>query len=215
MIEICENKLDTRNLYEEAFGDPKEFTDYYYEDKCLDNTIIVSREKGEVISMLHLNPFMMNVCGSIVKTYYVVAVATKEDRRHEGQMSRVFEKAYEIIGKENIPFIFLLPVDLDIYAWMGFEKICDFSVRSNLDYDKIKSDYDVYCIRDELYIRRMEKEIALDEMAEGELLPENPVIMAKVTDIEAFEKMAGQRFDNEKKCLEWLRKKRIYIREEI
>ncbi len=215
MIEICKDKAETRKLYEEAFGDPKEFTDYYYEDKCLDNTIIVSKEEGEVISMLHLNPFTMNVCGTEVKSYYIVAVATKESRRHEGEMSRVFDKAYEVMRKEKIPFCFLLPVDESIYSWMGFEKVCDFSSNRIEDYSVIKSNYDIYCIQDDVYLRRMKKEIELDALDQGEVLPSNPVIMAKVTDRKAFSKMAGSSFESEKECLEWMRTKRIYISEEV
>ena len=55
MILEYTEKEKTRKLYEEAFDDPKEFVDYYYSDKCLDNRMIVSFEGGEVVSMLHLN----------------------------------------------------------------------------------------------------------------------------------------------------------------
>ena len=105
IIEYAE-KERTRKLYEEAFDDPKEFVDYYYLDKCLDNRMIVSLEGGEVVSMLHLNPFSVNLCGVVVPSYYVVAVATKKSMRRRGQMSRVFDKTFEILCREKIPFIF-------------------------------------------------------------------------------------------------------------
>ena len=65
MIIEYPEKERTRKLYEEAFDDPKEFVDYYYSDKCLDNRMIVSFEGGEVVSMLHLNPFSVNLCGTV------------------------------------------------------------------------------------------------------------------------------------------------------
>ena len=106
MSEICisTDKQETRKLYEEAFDDPKVYVDYYYAEKCRDNTVVVCKEEGEVISMLHLNPYVLNICGKKAKCYYVVAVATKESYRRKGYMSKVFEKAFELMKKEQIPF---------------------------------------------------------------------------------------------------------------
>ncbi len=209
-----EKKL-TRKLYEETFDDPKEFIDYYYKEKCSDNRIIVSIEDGEVISMLHLNPYYINLCGTVVKSYYVVAVATAKNRRREGQMTKVFEKAFKSMKDEHIPFIFLLPVDEAIYSWMGFEKICDFATDRIDSYEDIKKKYDVYCVRDADYVRRMELEEKFRQQDDGEMIPDNPVIMAKITDLKAFSKAAGFSFDDEKEALDWLRKEKIYFCEEV
>ncbi len=214
MIVEYKEKERTRKLYEEVFEDPKEFVDYYYEDKCRDNRMIVSLE-DEVIAMLHLNPYRVNLCGVIVQSYYVVAVATKEERRHEGQMTRLFEKTFELLKKEHVPFIFLLPVDEVIYSWMGFEKICDFHMERTLDYADIRKIYDVYCIRDETYMRRMSKEEELRAFDAGSVFPENCVIMGKVTDLDAFNEMTGNSFSNEKEALGWLKNQKIYICEEV
>ncbi len=214
LIEISDKQI-TRKLYEEAFDDPKVFVDYYYADKCTDNRMIASIEDGEVISMLHLNPYTVNLCGTTVKSYYVVAVATRKDRRHQGQMSRVFEKTFELLKEVHIPFVFLMPVDEAIYSWMGFEKICDFSMEREPDYSKIQNNYDVYCVRDEIYLRRMAKEEALRSLDQGEVLPDSPVMMAKITDFPAFERAAGKSFSDEKEALAWLKGKRIYFCEEV
>ncbi|RKM57654.1 GNAT family N-acetyltransferase [Butyrivibrio sp. XB500-5] len=208
-------KENTRALYEESFDDPKEFVDYYYEDKCSDNRMIVSEENGEVISMLHLNPYTVNLCGTTVQSYYVVAVATKENRRHEGQMSRVFEKTFEILKKEHIPFIYLLPVDEAIYSPLGFEKVCDFSLDRISYYGEIRKNYDIYCERDDDYIRRMNKEEELRKLDKGEVLPESPVMMAKITDLEAFSAVVGKELSSEQEALAWLKEKRIYLCEEV
>jgi predicted acetyltransferase len=215
MITELFEKEKTRKLYEEAFEDPKAFVDYYYADKCTDNRMVVSIEDGEVVSMLHLNPYHINLCGEVVKTYYVVAVATQAGRRHQGQMTRVFEKAFELLKEEQIPFVFLLPVDEAIYSWMGFETICDYTMDRISDFEDIKKQFDVYCIRDEVYLRRMAKEEALREQDNGSVFPEHCVIMAKITDLDAFNAAAGMSFADEKKALEWLKEKKIYICEEV
>ncbi len=215
MIIECAEKEITRKLYEEAFDDPEEFVDYYYADKCRDNRMIVSMEDGEAVSMLHLNPYSISLCGTAVKSYYIVAVATMADRRNEGQMTRVFEYTMRLLKDEKVPFVFLLPVDESIYSWMGFEKICDFSMEKISDYDEIKSTYDVFCIRDENYIRRMNIENRFREHGTGEGMPKDPVIMARIVDLDAFSSAAGRVFSNEKEALEWLRSKKIYISEEV
>ncbi|MCR5556637.1 MAG: GNAT family N-acetyltransferase [Butyrivibrio sp.] len=215
MIKEIADKSATRKLYEEAFEDPEKFVDYYYEDKCIDNRIIASVEEDEVISMLHLNPYFVNLNGKTVKSYYVVAVATTQNRRHEGQMRKVFEKTFEILSKEHVPFVFLLPVDQAIYSWMGFEKICNYSFDGPSDYGEIQEKYDVYCIRDEDYIRRMNKEEMLRSYDLGSVFPDDPVIMAKITDLETFSKAAGVQFADEKEALKWLKEKNIYICEEV
>jgi predicted acetyltransferase len=228
IVEIAEKdiagKARTRKLYEEAFDDPKEFVDYYYEDVCGKNRMVVSIEGGkgsesgdggEVVSMLHLNPYSVNLCGTVVQSYYVVAVATTALRRHEGQMRRVFDRTFEILAKEKVPFVFLMPVDEAIYSWMGFETICDFAVNRIADYEQIRERYDVYCVRDEDYIRRMRKEDEFRAMDKGEVLPEEPVIMAKITDLEAFGEAAGRRFESEGEAIEWLKRKKVYFCEEV
>ena len=215
MVIEYNDKENTRKLYEEAFDDPKEFVDYYYQDKCRDNRMIVSVENGEVISMLHLNPYKVSLGGRAVTSYYVVAVATKKERRHEGHMSRIFEKCFEILKSEHVPFIYLLPVDEAIYSWMGFEKICDFTMDRISDYKKIRESFDVFCIRDDDYLRRMEKENELRALDKGEVLPDDPVIMAKITDLSEFNKVTDNSFAHEKEALGWLRSKKIYICEEV
>lgn len=90
-----------------------------------------------------------------------------------------------------------------------------FSEEKETDYNRIKSQNDVYCIRDETYLRRMKREDELRKLGSGEVLPDNPVIMAKIIDIDAFNKAAGTDFTDEKKALLWLRNKNIYICEEV
>ncbi|MCR5420348.1 MAG: GNAT family N-acetyltransferase [Lachnospiraceae bacterium] len=215
MVEICVTKSETRKLYEETFDDPKEFVDYYYEDKCSDNTIIVNKINGEVISMVHLNPYILSVCKKTVKSYYLVAGATKKEMRGKGEQAKVMDLAFKLMKKEHIPFCYLLPVNEKRLTWEGFQKICSFSREKIDDYEKIKNDFDIYCVRNDLYIRRMEKEKAIDEVWGGEVLPPKPSIMAKIIDLQSFSEMAGGEFTCDVDALLWLKEKKIYICEEV
>ena len=59
-------KLKTRELYEENFdiGD-KDFVDYYYQTIIKRNEVAVMEDNGNIISMVHLNPYEYNICGNI------------------------------------------------------------------------------------------------------------------------------------------------------
>ena len=60
-----EEKARTRALYEEVFSeDSLEFVDYYYTEKTKDNTIYTAERDGEVVGMLHLNPYVLSVEGA-------------------------------------------------------------------------------------------------------------------------------------------------------
>lgn len=211
-----EEKKHTRILYEEAFDDPKAFVDYYYDEKCIDNIIITEQDAGDIVSMCHMNPYHLMVKGQLIQSYYLVAVATKRTRRHEGHMSEVLFAAFDRMNSDKIPFCYLLPVTEEIYEWMGFERICDYAANTEEDYEQIRKKYDIYCVRDSVYKRRHDIEKRLSASDAGELLPEHPVIMAKIINLASFIAMSGLNADaTEKDCLAWLRQQKIYICEEV
>ncbi len=215
ILETAEERLLTRPLYEQAFEDPERFVDYYYREKCRDNTIIAEfDDSGLPLSMVHLNPYRMSVCGTEVPTCYLVAVATDSAHRHQGHMTAVMNRAYRLMEEAKIPFCWLLPVDPAIYSWMGFRTICDFQKRT-ADYETIRADYEVYCVQDDTYRFRASEEARLSEEGNSEVLPDHPVIMAKVICRESFDAMAGRSFPDDEARLEWLAEKKIYICEEV
>ena len=180
-----EEKQITRPLYERVFNhDGKGFVDYYYEDRCRDNRILVDVETDEtgmeqVVSMIHLNPYTLCVKGEEMPALYVFAVATEEDYRHQGRMARLLQETDLICEAEGIPFLFLIPVDPAIYAPFGYEVLCKLQQEKSVPYEVIQRDYDVYCVRDAAYLRRMEIEAALVKKGEVQELPKDSVIMVK------------------------------------
>ena len=222
IIRDLKEKQRTINLYLQAFEDTKKFVDYYYNEKCKDNVVIVWDEGGEIISMLHLNPYKISVCGKIFDTYYVVAVATDREHRHKGYMTRLLNASFELMKKEHIPFCFLLPVDKAIYEWIGFFEICRFTnergedgiVNNRKTISELNEGYEVFCVRDEPYLRRLKMEDKLAMDGEEEVLPENPVIMAKITDYDKLSEAVPVNVSRDK-YEEWLAKRKCYFSEEI
>ena len=88
-----EQKCATKGLYEKAFPeDSRRFVDFYYEYKTRDNEILVLEKEGQIVSMLHLNPYRMIVNGYETAGCYIVAVATREDCRHRGHLRTLLER---------------------------------------------------------------------------------------------------------------------------
>lgn len=117
-----EEHVKTRKLWEEIFTeDTKEFLDYYYSVKTLKNEIYVIEEDGQIVSMLHLNPYQMRVDNQIYQTHYIVAVATDENYRKRGYMAALLKHAMQVMKDRGEPFTFLMPVAEAIYKPFGFE----------------------------------------------------------------------------------------------
>lgn len=114
--------IKTRKLWERVFKeDTVEFLDYYYSVKTLENEIYVIEEDGEIVSMLHLNPYQMRIGNEVFKTHYIVAVATDENYRKRGYMATLLNHAMQVMKDRGEPFTFLMPAAEAIYKPFGFE----------------------------------------------------------------------------------------------
>lgn len=117
-------KMRSRDLWEEAFPeDSKSFDDYYFQEKLKDNRILVLEEAGRIDSMIHLNPYRVQVKNHRWRVDYLVGVATRKDRRHRGYMRRLLMRMMADMRAEDMPFCFLMPADEAIYRPFGFTYI--------------------------------------------------------------------------------------------
>lgn len=219
VIEDHREKYITRPLYEETFDhDGKGFVDYYYEDRCFDNKILVDEEADEngelqVVSMVHLNPYRVSLENEVVDAYYIFAVATKKEFRHQGRMAALLKAAKEYAQENKICFFFLIPVDEAIYTPFGFETVCELERDKTIPYDTIRRDYDVFCVRDDDYLRRLRKETELAAKGETQELPAHSVIMAHIVNEAYFQ--TRYQVKNDKEALALLRAKRLLFSEEV
>lgn len=125
-----EEKRRTIPLYREAFPeDSEQFLEYYYREKGRDNRILVVEEPFEggsrIVSMLHRNPYELQVKDQIWRNDYIVAVATARDRRHRGLMRSLLVQMMEDMYQEGMEFCFLMPADRKIYEPFDFTYIYD------------------------------------------------------------------------------------------
>lgn len=114
----------TRKLWESIFTeDTPEFLDYYYSVKTEENEIYVIEHNGEIVAMIHLNPYRMRIADTLYDTHYIVAVATDENYRKRGLMKKLLEHSMKIMKKRGEPLTFLMPASESIYKGFGFKRI--------------------------------------------------------------------------------------------
>ena len=178
-----------RTLWHEAFGEDSEsFTDYYFTEKVKNNRILVLEEQGQIVSMLHQNPYRLRVGSQIWPVDYIVGVATQKKWRRRGCMRRLLVRMMQEMWEEGMPFCFLMPADEAIYRPFHFTWIFDQpkwelredpaltrqplnALRDSAGYRGylatladwmnrwLEERYEVYAIRDEAYLRGLQKEL--------------------------------------------------------
>ena len=121
-----EKKDSVRQFWEEVFDeDSKAFLNYYQEWKLPENKVLAEIEGDRLVSMLHRNPYRLALGDVEAVCDYIVAVATREDRRHRGLMAGLLKRMAEDMNREGMPLCFLMPAAEAIYLPFGFTDIWD------------------------------------------------------------------------------------------
>ena len=181
-----EDKSETKHLWHMCFPEDSEsFIEYYYKEKTKDNEILVKKDNGLLISMVQYNPYAVKLRGRLWKLDYLVGVATEESRRREGHFRDVFVKMLHDEEAAGKPITYLVPVNPDVYAPMGFTfigKVAAYELTEEAkqtltrtvcqdtpeDCERaaaymeqwLGARYEMYTRRDTAYVSRLVKELA-------------------------------------------------------
>lgn len=133
------DRQQCEKLYRDAFGDSGEFDKLLF-DLFFDNVEMLKKD-GMVAAMYFKIPCVLNADGKRQKAYYIYAVTTHNDYRHQGLMSRLFECT------TNEPVLhFLKPSSegvIDFYKQTGFKQIigtrkkCDTVIEVDDNFKKL------------------------------------------------------------------------------
>lgn len=95
-----------RKLWKEVFVKiTEQFLDYYECYVADHNLILAEREEGEIVSMVQLNPYKVRMGTQKADSYYIVAVATREDCRHQGRMRRILTEALQYMDRRKFHYL--------------------------------------------------------------------------------------------------------------
>lgn len=115
--------LDCYSLWESCFGDTKAYMEFYFQNKVGKNEIFVMEEDGNVVSMVHLNPYVLQVNEKEWLAHYIVGVATNPEYRRRGYMGQLLREAMEFMYDKGEAFSYLMPAAYEIYAPYDFRYI--------------------------------------------------------------------------------------------
>lgn len=190
----------TRALYQAAFPeDTERFVDFYYQYKTRDNQILALEQDGQIVSMLHRNPYTMIMNGYEFMADYIVAVATEKAFRHQGCMRKLLEKALNDMADQGMPFTFLMPASESIYAPFDFVWICPYTelpmrvarMSAEAQNRYLAGRYQMFCKRNARYMENLQAERIAET---GEAMPDHiPPFMARVTDVTSMLRLIGSR----------------------
>lgn len=112
IINEAEHREGIIALWQEAFGDEREYIEFFL-DGCTDKVCIGATEKGKLVSFL----FLLN--GSVCKLSckYIYAACTLKEYRGRGIMGKLISFAKGYCRDNGVDLIFLVPGEESLYSY--------------------------------------------------------------------------------------------------
>lgn len=209
LLKTPEEQERTKALYREIFPEDTEaFLDFYYKERP--KRILAMEEDGQIIAMLHLNPFLLSFFGKEITASYIYAVATKKEKRRQGIMGELLRYAFQLLKEEGEVFCILIPVAESIYSPYGFRTVTKLAIEESEPEEGINV---LYAVPTKALLERRKKEALLD--SEEDALPENPVLMMKILNKPLFLSYTGYPDESEEELLRRLSGERIHFSDDI
>ena len=209
LLKTPEEQERTKTLYREIFPEDTEaFLDFYYKERP--KRILAMEEDGQIIAMLHLNPFLLSFFGKEITASYIYAVATKKEKRRQGIMGKLLRYAFQLLKEEGEVFCILIPVAESIYSPYGFRTVTKLALEESEPEEGINV---LYAVPTKALLERRKKEALLD--SEEDALPENPVLMMKILNKPLFLSYTGYPDESEEELLRRLSGERIHFSDDI
>ena len=210
LLKTPEEQERTKALYREIFPEDTEaFLDFYYKERP--KRILAMEEDGQIIAMLHLNPFLLSFFGKEITASYIYAVATKKEKRRQGIMGELLRYAFQLLKEEGEVFCILIPVAESIYSPYGFRTVTKLAIEESEPEEGINV---LYAVPTKALLERRKKEALLDS-EEEDALPENPVLMMKILNKPLFLSYTGYPDESEEELLRRLSGERIHFSDDI
>lgn len=119
---MYENEL--KLLWKTTFKDEEKYINRFFEKVYSPDNTLVERMDGQVVSMLYMVPYELEINNIVYPAMYLYALATAEPYRGRNIMSGLIDKAHEIADKKGYLCSFLIPERetlFDFYRKFGYE----------------------------------------------------------------------------------------------
>lgn len=136
-----------KKIWQECFIDSEDEVEFYFENLYDRHKYLILEEDDEIKASLHENPYKLNFNGTVFDSIYIVGVAVSPEYRGKGYMNELIKESLIENRKRGIPFIFLSPINAEIYRKYAFEYVSGltkYSMKtSSIPYEKIERAYDI------------------------------------------------------------------------
>ena len=100
------------------------FFKWYFNEYCLKENMVLGgfdEKSGNLMNMLHLNPYTINLRGRDLKLPYIVGVATVPEYRGRHLFAPLLETAFSVLRAQGQAFVLLMPISAGIYRPYQFD----------------------------------------------------------------------------------------------
>lgn len=125
------------NLHINAFGDSREYADFFFSTRYLPENAFFEFEGNEPVGVVYARYISLVIAQKKLSVPFLTGIATAESHRGRGIARRNLEKALASFTKRNAPFVLLSPSDDGFYRKLGYESISyckeiKYSVRDDI-----------------------------------------------------------------------------------
>ena len=106
-------------IMSECFDDPKWFVKFFLDKKLSLENCYVCTLKSKVISLLHVIPLKIRLCGHYFKGAYIYGACTLPNYRNNGYMTKLIKYTHEVCLKDGYECVFLVPAIKDLEKFYG------------------------------------------------------------------------------------------------
>ena len=141
-------------FWKDSFKDSEEQIKFYFDNIYNEKNYLVLEDNSKIVSSLHENDYIFNFNNKSIKSKYIVGVSSDITMRNKGYMSKLLISMLEISKKKSMPFVFLTPINPQIYRKFGFEyfsniEYYNFSIEELVDFKLPNGDYSYIEINEE------------------------------------------------------------------
>ena len=130
-------KDQLKDLWEDLFNDELEYIEWYFNNIYKEKNTRIYTEENEVFGMLFENKYHLSVDSERFMGRYLVGVGVAPERRGEGVMKELLLQSIKEAYSYGEEFIYLTPIDKNIYERFGFSYISALS-KYEMDFLELK-----------------------------------------------------------------------------
>ncbi len=103
-----------RELWDIAFGEDKDFNDYFFENIFDFSNTLILRENGRLLSMAQMIPCVIRGVG---RATYIYGAATHPGHRKKGLMTELLKASFGIDIKNGVKASILIPAEKHLFQY--------------------------------------------------------------------------------------------------